>query len=316
MRKLVNQFSWSVSRDRLFHSCRRAYYYNYYGSWGGWEAGADQKTRQLYILKNMTSLEMWGGSIVHDVIAEALRRRALKDTPIRTGELQARAREKLRGGWKEAVAKVWLKSPKKTNLFRLYYGNGKNLPAEQTERAKKRVYGCLEAFANSPTLAEITAVSHLNWHPVDTLDSFSFDGLKLWCAIDFAYQDPAGKTRILDWKTGGEDEDSLRMQLACYAFYAADVWHVPIEQQRLMGVFLRDNARVSEYTLTPDILIETRQTIVDSAAEMRACLIDAENNAAREEDFPVADSDRPCRRCSFREACPKIEHPAIDPSAL
>lgn len=316
MRKLVNQFSWSVSRDRLFRSCRRAYYYNYYGSWGGWESDADPRVRQLYILKQMTSLEMWSGSIVHDVIAEALHRYALKGAVIRTGELQARAREKLRAGWRDAVNRAWQTSPKKTNLFRLYYGNGRTLPPQQTERTKTRVYNCLEAFALSDVLTDITSVSHLNWHPVDTLDSFAMDGLKIWCAIDFAYQDPTGKTRILDWKTGGEDEEALRLQLACYAFYVNDVWHVPPEQQRLMGVFLREQARISEYDLPPEAMLEARQTIVDSAAEMRSCLVDVPNNTAREEDFPLAASDRPCRRCSYRGACPKIDEPAIDRNAL
>lgn len=306
MRKLVNQFSWSVSRERLFRTCRRAYYYTYYGSWGGWEADTDARTRKLYILKNMTTLEMWAGSIVHETIAEALRRYALKGAVIRTGELQARAREKLRNGWRDAVGRAWERSPKKTNLFRLYYGNGRTLPEEDTERTKRRVYDCLAAFADSAVLRDITSVSHLNWQPVDTLDSFALDGLKVWCAIDFAYQDPTGKTRIMDWKTGREDAESLRTQLACYSFYAHDVWHVHPDQQRLMGVFLQDGARVSEYPNSRDVLAETRQMIVNSAAEMRQCLVDVEANRAREEDFPVAQDDHPCKRCSYRDVCPKI----------
>ncbi len=85
MRKLENELSWSVSRDQLFKQCHRAYYYNYYGSWGGWERDASEETRKLYILKNIRTLAMWAGTIVHEVIAEALNRYARKNSPIQAG---------------------------------------------------------------------------------------------------------------------------------------------------------------------------------------------------------------------------------------
>ena len=40
MADLQNEFSWSKSRHEKFDECRRAYFYTYYGSWGGWSAGA------------------------------------------------------------------------------------------------------------------------------------------------------------------------------------------------------------------------------------------------------------------------------------
>ena len=48
-----NEFSWSVSRDSTFRKCHRMYYYQYYGSWGGWESDADDITRTVYILKHL-----------------------------------------------------------------------------------------------------------------------------------------------------------------------------------------------------------------------------------------------------------------------
>lgn len=306
MGKLANELTWSVSRDRLFGTCRRAYYYHYYGSWGGWEDGADEGVRQLYVLKNITTLEMWGGSIVHDTIAEALRRFELKRTPIKAGELQARARQKLRSGWSESVNREWIDAPKKTNLHGLYYGNGRTLPRERTEKLKDRVYSSLAAFAESEILREILSVSPLNWKPIDQLDSFAMDGLKVWCALDFAFVDPVGCVRIADWKTGREDADSLRLQLACYAFYARDKWFVPSDKLRIAGVFLGEGARCSEYPIDDDILVEARDKILSSAADMRATLTDVETNTARLEDFVLCEDERPCRTCNFREVCPRF----------
>jgi len=306
-RKLVNELSWSVSRDHLFQSCERAYYYTYYGSWGGWESDAPAATRKLYILKKHADPAMWAGGVVHGVIAEALRRHAMKRSPINAAELKAHAREKLRAGWLEAVNRDWEATPKKTNLFELYYGNGRTLPAEETERIKERVNSCLDAFADSAILREILAASYLSWRPVEQLDSFLLDGtLKVWCVIDFAFSDPAGWLRILDWKTGGEREDSLQLQLACYALFAADKWHVPVERQRVAGVFLREGARVSEYPVEPTTLIEAKDRVLTSAAAMRGKLADVEANLAREEGFSPCGKPWVCAGCNYREVCPGV----------
>ena len=36
---LLPEFSWSLSRHGTFETCRRQYYWNYYGSWQGWPTG-------------------------------------------------------------------------------------------------------------------------------------------------------------------------------------------------------------------------------------------------------------------------------------
>jgi hypothetical protein len=304
MATLVNEFSWSVSRAQLFGACQRAYYYNYYGSWGGWETAAPERQRQLYILKNIKTLPMWAGGLVHETIGDALQRYARSGQAITAGELQARGRTRLRSGWVEAVNREWLTRPKKTNLHELYYGNGRSLPPEDTEALRERVYACLAAFAESAVLREIQAVPYLNWKPVDTLDTFDLDGLKVWCAIDFAYTDPAGVLHLLDWKTGAERRESLTTQLACYALYAVETWFAPLERLRLQGVFLREKARVSEYPVGAEMLVDAKDTILTSAAAMRQALDDVEANRASEERFAGCGNERTCRRCNFRQACP------------
>ena len=69
---ISNELTWSASRASMFQSCPRKYYYNYYGSWGGWDKKADEKTKLLYILKNVKPMILWAGSIVHDTIKDSL----------------------------------------------------------------------------------------------------------------------------------------------------------------------------------------------------------------------------------------------------
>ena len=154
-------------------------------------------------------------------------------------------------------------------------------------------------------LGEILAVPFLQWKPVDQLDTFVIDKLKVWCAIDFAYGDAAGILRLIDWKTGAEKTEAIALQLACYAYYARDKWGAMPSHVRIFGCFLGDNARLSEYPLAPETLVDARQTMLNSAAAMQECLIDPLANRAREEDFPFCETDRPCRFCSYRGVCPR-----------
>src|SRR4051794_9618888 len=70
--KITNDFSWSKSRHEKFSECLRAYYFQYYGSWGGWEQDAPKGVRNLYILKKLNNRYTWAGSVVHDAVKRAL----------------------------------------------------------------------------------------------------------------------------------------------------------------------------------------------------------------------------------------------------
>jgi hypothetical protein len=36
MTELKNEFSWSKTRDEVFKTCPRQYWFSYYGYWNGW----------------------------------------------------------------------------------------------------------------------------------------------------------------------------------------------------------------------------------------------------------------------------------------
>ena len=51
MTELKNEFSWSKTRDEIFRTCPRQYWFAYYGYWNGWHENASERTRKIYILK-------------------------------------------------------------------------------------------------------------------------------------------------------------------------------------------------------------------------------------------------------------------------
>ena len=307
-RTLTNDFSWSVTRDAAFRKCPRAYYYSYYGSWYGWDRNAPETAQRLYRLKQIKSLAMWAGTVVHDTIRLALTAFARSEQPFPTTDsLQNAALLRMRTDWRDAIQQVYLQKPKAANLFELYYGNGKTLPKETTDAIKALIFDCLDNFTASRAVRDIRNAPPSQWRAIDSLDSFDLDGLKVWGAPDFAFVDQNGLFHIIDWKTGTEDREALNLQLACYALYALDKWKLEsVERLQLCGVFLRDGGRVSRYPIKPENLISARDVILTSAKAMKAKLTDPDANTADEKDFPCTPSPYLCAQCPFREACPAV----------
>jgi len=67
-----NEFSWSQSRKRFFDECRRKYFFQYYGSFGGWDYTADSRKKELWIEKSLQTVPMLLGDCVHRAIEACL----------------------------------------------------------------------------------------------------------------------------------------------------------------------------------------------------------------------------------------------------
>src|SRR3989304_1800380 len=76
---LVNEFSWSRTRDNVFKGAPRRSYYRYYGAGGGGGPGAAPLVRRLYVLKQLGTRQMWAGRLVHEAAERALL--AMRDGP-------------------------------------------------------------------------------------------------------------------------------------------------------------------------------------------------------------------------------------------
>lgn len=316
-RQLTNDLTWSVSRARLFRSCQRAYYYQYYGAWGGWDANAPERARHLYALKQMTSFPLWAGSIVHEVVRDALMHCRSTHFMPTTGELQENARRRLNQGWLQSRKQLWKSDPKRnTNLFEHYYAEeGSQVPQEEINALKTKVFDALEGFRNCELADLLPGLEEWRWGDVDLLTSFVAGELpasgnapklpiKVWCALDFSYLGHDEKLHIIDWKTGGEHREELRIQLACYALYAMKTKGTPLEKISLEGVFLNDGGRTSTYEISTDTIMAAQEQMLFSAGAMRAKLRDPLQNIADEEDFPCNGCGENCGRCPFQEVCP------------
>jgi len=314
MADLQNEFSWSKSRHEKFVGCRRAYYYAYYGSWGGWEAAPGSSVRELYVLKKLSSRWQWAGSVVHDALKQMLSRARATGDFLPLERVLERTRARARAQFATSREKsYWREASRIVGLVEHEYGDV--VPGEDWKRLYEGVVdGSLRAFYASSTFDEIRRTPRERWLSVDELDSWDFEGTKIWVAIDFAYREADGRVRILDWKTGKE-RGVDHTQVGIYALYAQRKWGAPPDAVQGGLVYLVANGAggggETVSVAADGAALERCQTEMRrSIGEMKAALADPARNHALIDRFPQHAERDGCRRCPFRRPCGRLGSPS------
>jgi hypothetical protein len=309
MPALANEFSWSKSRHEKFAECRRAYYFTYYGSWGGWEAPAGSDVRELYVLKKLSSRWQWAGSVVHAALKQVLSRAKVTGDLLPLERVLERTRARARAEWAASREKsYWREASRIVGLVEHEYGEP--VPDPDWRRLWDQVMeGSLRAFYGSEVLRQILETPRQDWLTVDELDSWSFEGTKIWVAVDFALRGKDGKIHLLDWKTGKE-RGVDHVQVGIYALYAREKWGVPPDGVVGGLVYLVANGAPGGERVTvaadPAALGACEAEMRASIGEMKAALADPGRNVARLEAFPLSEDRERCRRCPFRRPCGRL----------
>lgn len=297
-----NEFSWSYSRAAKYRQCPRAYYYHYYAAWEGWQAEAPAPVRRAYLLKNLTDLSLWGGTLVHDSIKFALAR--LKaGRPIAETEVVKRMRSRAQADVEDSRSGRFRQKPNQLTGFQEhYYQTGLPASAWQAAQAQAELY--LHTFFNSTLYAGLQRGAAPALLKVEELQSFTLAGTKIWVQMDLAQ--PAGdKIFVYDWKTGPIEPADLRQQLGIYGLYLRQSWwsEKTVQPALQAVVYALAENKVLTFDLDEALLQETQAQVETSVAQLRGLLLDPETNLAELRRFPMISDLSVCRRCQFRELC-------------
>lgn len=296
-RELVNEFSWSKSRHGKFEECLRLYWFHYYGGWGGWEQTAAPEVREAYMLKNLSSRQQWAGHVVHQQIAFALSlARGGRPPPLEI--LLSRAHNQMRSDF-VASRRGEYRSRPKWFVGLVEHEYSEPVTNEEWKANWDNAAACLRHFY-AVWVDRARALRREDWLPIDEIDSFPLDGVKVFAGPDFAYRDGPGVV-LVDWKTGRpRDED--RDQVQGYALYAQHKWGVAPEHVRARLAYLAQGTEV-DVAVDPAALEGFRSLFRKSVEQMRSRLRDPAANLAVRDDFPMTDDRARCAGCAFRRPC-------------
>ena len=288
-----------MSRASKFETCPRAYWYHYYGAWGGWKRGAPAAVREAYLLKKLSPRAAWAGSAVHDLLAALLathKRRGGGLPPLEEAveRLHAVMADEFRGSRAGRY-----RHQKALGLLEHEYDEA--VSDDQWRETYAKARASLEGFYQSPVFEEILASDPAGWFPIDALASFPFEGTQIYAAPDFAFRVEGDRVRMLDWKTGRPREKDLD-QLKGYVLFVESQWGISRHALQAELHYLGQG----ETTLV-EIDDASLEAFTDrmraSIAEMQARLDDVEGNVASPERFEPTPSARTCARCNFRRLC-------------
>jgi CRISPR/Cas system-associated exonuclease Cas4 (RecB family) len=300
MTELKNEFSWSKTRDEVFKTCSRQYWFAYYGYWNGWLDKVQERTRQIYILKNLKNRQMWAGEKVHECIQRSLNniRRGIKVLSI--DEIVSITLDQMRGEFRSSRAKNYLKNPKSCALFEHEYGI--EMTDDQWKEVAGNVEACLRNFYTSDIYYGLKSHPKKDWLEVEEFSSFLLDDIKINLAIDCAIKE-GDDIIIYDWKTGKSMPEDLSVQLCCYALYAMEKWHAVPQSLRIIEYNLSFN-KATEFSVTQGEAENIKGYIMGSIKDMQSLLTDVSNNIPFEEEkFTKVEDERVSLRCNFREVC-------------
>ena len=293
-----NNFSWSWSRRGTFEQCKRKYWLNYYGYWGGWSRDAPPRERALYVQKNLTTKPMWLGNCVHDA-AEwalvALGRGQFIDCDDMVGRVLKRANKDILS----SESGDNLRDPKRSCGFQEhYYYSETTIEWEDTlveiERQVRNLY-------TNPIFCRMFHVPE-RLREVEVLHQEQLAGVPVYVKLDALMDDGAGGLVIIDWKTGkSHDGGVVARQLGVYGLYARDILAVPASKLKMVHVNLRENKFIT-HQMTEEMLRDAAETVESSAMSMKS--LTSLDNVAEESDFPkLPVGDKACTFCKFRRDC-------------
>jgi hypothetical protein len=300
MTEFKNEFSWSKTRDEVFKTCPRQYWFAYYGYWNGWLENAPKRTRQMYILKNLKNRYVWVGERVHECIQRSLNniRRGIKVLSV--DEIVSITLDQMRAEFRSSKSKNYWKKPKSCALFEHEYEI--ELTEDQWKEVANNVETCLRTFYASDIYDGLRSLPKDRWLEVEDFSSFHLENVRINLAIDCAIRQ-GDDIYIYDWKSGKSLSEDLSIQLCCYALYAIEKWHVHPESLGIIEYNLPIN-KSNWFSVTHGDVENIKGYITGSIKDMQSLLTDIGSNIPLEEErFSKVEDERVSLRCNFRKVC-------------
>lgn len=285
---------WSNSRYELFSICKRKYFYHYYNKYD-----PQLSRREIMQYRNLSTIALEIGGIVHEVIEALLRRLRQSTDPINTDKFVDYALD---------VARSAIRSKQ---FEEIVYGQVEKISEDEVAPGIQESLLNLIESQRYTWLAE-KAVEHAQGWVIDPpgFGETRLGDLKAYFKVDFLFPFEDGY-HIIDWKTGKADQERHRKQLMGYSTWAC--YHFEVTPERVWPrlAYLRPDYFEVEETFNAEDLENFAVQVRAETVEMYDYCRDIQANIPVEKDeFPLVDNPRICEYCNFRGICFPEEYPA------
>lgn len=303
---------WSFSSERTFCRCQRAYFFK---DIAAWHSGQDPIRREAYILKQLKSLDLWRGSIVHTAIQRylvpCLQNRTTIDWERIIQEAKALARRQYSFSKARRFREDGISKSKVGDIYCALHFHDQ--PAGTTDDdVRATVAGAETALRNLSQMHDL--LKEIQGRPkyfCELSVPVRYNDANIRGQIDLMYFRGYNLPTIIDWKcydsTSGSDAN---LQTALYAWLLCKSpnWAITDPASiELIEVRLGRDPGVVRHTFNTARFEELEDRIFQSVEEIRALCkngIYAEQDLA---DYAFANNPNSCAYCAFRKLCQEAE---------
>ena len=280
------KLGWSVSRYNLFETCKRQYYYNYYAKYD-----PQYPAKKILALKNMTSIPLEIGNIVHDVNKTLLER--LQKT--------AKAIDKAR--FFDYASKKTQEYVHAKTFQEVHYGQRKSVGPDDLFGS---VRISLESFLNSdrfPWLIDRAVVKKDEWliEPPGYGET-RISGTKAYCKVDFLFP-VEDQLFIIDWKTGKPDPTKHHRQMVGYTAWAC--YHFEKDPDKISPIvaYLHPGYKEIQIHVNASDIEAFARRVRKETAEMHGFCLNVQKNIPKDKALFTPKKSRLCHYCNFKALC-------------
>lgn len=292
------EWSWSLSRDSIFNSCLRKYYYQYYKSHNGWEWDSPEENKKVYRLKKLQSTDAILGNSVHHLLHKIVH----DHIPINKESLSKKIKEDLNDAFRSSQNKAaWEMNPsQKIMLKEIYYNN--ELSDNKINKINYKIDKILNYIVNTDIIENIKDSYFVKSFDTGTFETIDYKDTKVYAIPDLIYQKNKNKLPfIVDWKTGKEKNSTVE-QLKLYSYYYFNKYNYE-GSIKTVFIYLYEQ-QIKEYEFEYEIIDEVKTRIDDSINKMKSYLDDEKwNKPMEKEKFLKRENDIVCSFCKYRELC-------------
>ena len=267
-------FSWSPSREEMFHECELCYLFHYYTAHKGWYNKGSSESKSTYRWKKAVKVE----ELMMRELTEGLIEGIYSDEKLSVANIQKEVLAKINQSFIESTTKKeqWYRQPNKVNmLYELVYEE--KLDDDLVENTKKQLNQNLNNLMETKLVKELSKEgSRLLQVRQSFRQGFSyFDyeayGIRVYAGVQVVHRRADGKVVATLFKT--KDKPSTLSQVGAVAKVVADVLDEDIN-----NIIVRDenlfNSTSTEHAMTDSFFKQTIQVIEDSIQMMRRFLVD------------------------------------------
>jgi len=292
------EWSWSLSRHRIFKNCLRKYYFQYYKSHNGWEWDAPEENKKVYRLKKLQSVDAILGNTIHHLLHKIIH----DGYPLKRKNIDMKIRKELNNAFRQSKNKpAWKVNPSKHIMLKeIYYED--DLSESKVEFINFKKDKILNYLMNSNIVESIKDSYSVKSFDTGTFENFEFNKTKVYAIPDLIYKkDKNESPNIIDWKTGKEKNSNIeQLKLYAYYYYKKNDYQGEINTS---FVYLYEQHK-KDYEFSYDIIDEVESKINKSIKEMKQYLEKPKwNKPLPQSEFIKRTNDVVCSYCKYRELC-------------